>query len=237
MSAQIQNISQLVKVSGLQLAPFFKSVIIYFVIYSFEFWQSNLLSTILKCAPIISLMAFLFMNNLKFSNGNRYHKLLLGGLIFSCMGDAFLDYQQGKLFELGMAAFAVAQIFYITMFGFTPLKIWIGLIFYSIGFISVALFFNSLTDILVFAVPIYCLLLLTMGWRSVARVENFKSIPQVLCAFGGISFVISDTLIAFNLFLTPIKYAQIYIMITYYFAQFGITLSVLDITKKEKKSH
>jgi alkenylglycerophosphocholine/alkenylglycerophosphoethanolamine hydrolase len=75
-----------------------------------------------------------------------------------------------------------------------------------------------------------------MAWRSVARLNNFKSIPQILCALGGVSFAISDTLIAFNLFLTPIKYAQIYIMVTYYFAQLGLTLSVLDIEKKERKS-
>ena len=87
---------------------------------------------------------------------------------------------------------------------------------------------------MIFGVPIYSLLLLTMAWRAVARLENTKSIPQLALASGGVSFAVSDTLIAFNLFLTPIKYAQVYIMITYYFAQLGITLSVLDIEKVRK---
>jgi uncharacterized membrane protein YhhN len=81
--------------------------------------------------------------NISFSHlydSNRYHKLLLGGLIFSCMGDAFLDYKDGALFELGMAAFAIAQCFYITMFGFKPLKIVHGAIIYLVGFGCKALF-------------------------------------------------------------------------------------------------
>lgn len=122
-----------VKVTWLQLTPFIKTVIIYFVVREFDFFKSNALSTVLKCAPIVCLMAFLFFMGLKFTREFRYHQLILGGLVFSAIGDAFLDYQNGGLFQYGMLAFAVAQIFYISAFGWKPLKFCIGLVFYAIG--------------------------------------------------------------------------------------------------------
>lgn len=122
-----------VKVSWLQLTPFLKSVIIYSVIGSYEFFGSNALSTILKCLPIFCLMAFIFFMGFKFTNEFRYHRLILFGLAFSSVGDAFLDYKNGELFPLGMLAFAVAQVCYISAFGFKPLKIVIGLISYGLG--------------------------------------------------------------------------------------------------------
>lgn len=178
----------------------------------------------------------------------KYQQLILLGLIFSCAGDALLDYQSGELFQYGMMAFAVAQIFYISAFGWRPFKLLIGVIFYVLGafcecnfrhkncnlikifidFAAVSLMFKNFEGILVFGVPIYCLLLLTMGWRSNARIQNMKNLPKIFCGIGGILFVISDSLIAFDKFYAPIKYSGILIMVTYYIAQLGITLSILD---------
>lgn len=52
------------------------------------------------------------------------------GLVFSCIGDALLNI---NLFPHGMAAFAIAQAFYISAFGLYPLQPWIGVILYSFG--------------------------------------------------------------------------------------------------------
>lgn len=52
------------------------------------------------------------------------------GLIFSCIGDALLNY---NYFTHGMAAFAVTQLFYIFAFGFKPMKLWIGVLLYVAG--------------------------------------------------------------------------------------------------------
>jgi uncharacterized membrane protein YhhN len=123
-----------VNVSWLKLAPFLKSVIIYAVVGFYGFFDSNLLSTALKCLPIFCLMAFIFFMGFKFTDEQfRYHKFILFGLGFSSVGDAFLDYANGELFPFGMLAFAVAQICYISAFGFEPLKIIIALISYGIG--------------------------------------------------------------------------------------------------------
>lgn len=72
--------------------------------------------------------------------------MILFGLIFSCAGDALLDYKNHSLFVYGMMAFAVAQIFYITAFGFKPLKVYIGIIMYIAGGLceSILIKFSSL---------------------------------------------------------------------------------------------
>lgn len=57
------------------------------------------------------------------------HKIFIG-LIFSCCGDALLNL---NLFAFGMIMFGVAQVFYISAFGFKPLKLWIGLVLYIFG--------------------------------------------------------------------------------------------------------
>lgn len=98
--------------------------------------------------------------------------------------------------------------------------------------------FKNFEDIFVVAVPLYSILLETMVWRAFARVENTKSMPQVFCAVGALSFMISDGLILFNLFYTPIPNAQIYIIFTYYLAQLLLTLSILDVGGNDsKKKH
>lgn len=88
--------------------------------------------------------------------------------------------------------------------------------------------FKNLDGILLFGVPIYCILLMTTGWRAAARVQSTQNLPKLICAFGAIMFCISDFLIAFNKFYMPITHAQILVMVTYYAAQFGLAMSTID---------
>lgn len=96
--------------------------------------------------------------------------------------------------------------------------------------------FKNFEGVLMFGVPIYTALLLTMGWRANARVTNVNHLPKLLGAIGAILFVISDSLIGVDAFYSPIKHAKIWIMITYYAAQLGITLSTLDHDIRPKTS-
>jgi uncharacterized membrane protein YhhN len=102
------------------------------MIGTFEHFE-EVWSTVMKCVPIICLMIFIFLHGIKFTKEYRYSQLILAGLIFSCLGDALLNW---NLFPEGIAAFGLAQICYISAFGFKPTKPVIGLPLYIIGFLS-----------------------------------------------------------------------------------------------------
>ena len=82
-----------------------------------------------------------------------------------------------------------------------------------------------------------CLVMLYIGliavtiWRAVARVQFFGDLWTwtKLCAFAGsLLFIVSDFAIAIDKFRYPVPYSHPIIMVTYYAAQLGITLSVVD---------
>jgi len=225
----------LVKKTGLKLVPFIKAVVVYFLLGTFELENhGKLWSTALKIFPIISLMGFIFLYGINMTKDHRSRQFLLTGLIFSSIGDILLNID---LFPHGMGAFAVAQVFYISSFGFKPLKPMIGIGLYTVGAICVSIFYNNLPPILQIGLPIYGFLLLTMCWRAIARVNspsNFKHFPKLACAIGAILFVISDSLIACDKFYIPLSFAPLSIMATYYAAQFGITLGIVELDNKRK---
>lgn len=54
--------------------------------------------------------------------------------------------------------------------------------------------------------------------------------PVLFCAIGAALFILSDSLIVVDKFFVPLlTYRTPLIMITYYLAQLGITLSILEI--------
>jgi hypothetical protein len=94
------------------------------------------------------------------------------------------------------------------------------------------------------AVPIYNLLLMMMVWRAVARVQLFEDLwtwTKLCSCFGGILFAISDTVLGLREFgiITNIidpRHCQLLVMLTYYTAQFGISLSAVDSKAMAKLS-
>lgn len=123
-----------VKATWLKLTPYILSVAVYFYMMEQKFYDNNFLSTTLKCLPIFLLMAFIWsMGGIGSSPQFKYQRLIHIGLVFSVFGDAFLDYNHGELFPLGMAAFALAQITYITAFGWKPFKPILGLVLFVLA--------------------------------------------------------------------------------------------------------
>ena len=74
-----------------------------------------------------------------------FTKKILIGLTFSCFGDFLLVWP--SYFIFGMLMFSVAQLMYITAFGFVPLNAKLGAILYGmcgIGIFSIYYFcYNS----------------------------------------------------------------------------------------------
>lgn len=218
------DIRAIAKFAVPRLFLFFTTAILYFVLIGKTERQTPI-STVLKCLPIVCLWIFVLMSEFEFKRSNRYKHLILAGLIASCAGDLLLNY---NMFEAGMGAFGVAQIFYMSAFGFSPLRPWVSLPLYGLAIAAVAIMFHNLPLIIKICLPIYGALLVTMCWRSLARIDCAKNILRVVCGVGSVLFVISDSIIAIDKFYTPVANAQTAIMVTYYVAQFGIALSVIE---------
>lgn len=88
--------------------------------------------------------------------------------------------------------------------------------------------YKNFEGVLLFGVPIYGAVLLTTAWRANARVTTIQNLPKILAGIGALFFAASDALIAVDKFYSPIQHAKLYVMSTYYIAQLGITLSVID---------
>lgn len=228
------DIGTIAKIAAPRMLPFFVTLPLYFLLIG-RTERATPISSFIKCLPIISLWMFVYMTVIELKRSHRYKLLILAGLVASCAGDLLLNYD---LFEAGMGAFGVAQIFYISAFGFRPLRPLVGLPLYGLAIAAVAIMFHNLPTIIKICLPIYGALLVTMCWRSLARIDSYKNILRVVCGIGSVLFVISDSIIAIDKFYTPVTHAQTAIMVTYYVAQFGIALSIIEefITPKASKT-
>ena len=215
---------------GPKLVPFFKTVAIFFVLFGESDKPGSIFYCIVKCLPIISLMLFVLLEGMNFAEYYRYSRRVLIGLVFSCLGDICLVWPD-KYFELGLLMFAVAQVQYARAFGFRPLKPYHGGATAVVGAMLFLLLSRFIDGIMLYLVAGYITLIATMLWRAIARVELMDDLWTwtKLCGCGGaVLFVMSDTVIALNKFACPIPFQHQIIMLTYYAAQLGITLSVVD---------
>lgn len=96
---------------------------------------------------------------------------------------------------------------------------------------------DNLEPVILIGLPVYTFLLVTMSWRSIAMLfaaDNKSELLRMCCAVSSVLFVISDTMIAIDKFHTPIRDSTFWIMSSYYAAQFGITLSVVDVRRNSE---
>ncbi|XP_017778608.1 PREDICTED: lysoplasmalogenase-like protein TMEM86A isoform X2 [Nicrophorus vespilloides] len=212
----------------LKLVPFFAAIILYFSVF-IPHTEPTYLAALIKCLPIITLMIFVVWYS-KFSNVRvqAYGRRIFFGLLFSCIGDYCLIWPD--YFPLGMLSFAIGHINYITAFGFSTRNLPVAVVTYTITALGCLYLMPGLTGILIPGVPIYSIILNTMMWRAVSRMNNGKPITstKILTAIGAVCFVVSDLIIGLDRFKFKIPYDQELIMSTYYVAQFGIALSILD---------
>ncbi len=191
------------------------------------------------CKPLIMIsIGGYFLRNSK-NIDKKTVSFALIAFIFSLLGDTFLMFtdEQLNIFMLGLSSFLVAQIAYILLFlrtvnisGKQPFirenPAWlIGFLVFG-GFIYFLLF-NQLDTILKIAVFVYMMALLGMSAMALNRYKAVNSTSFNLVFVGSVLFVISDTLIALDKFLSPIPNDRLLVMSTYIAAQFLIMMGIL----------
>jgi len=179
------------------------------------------LSTMMAPYPFSWLVKLLPMAILIFVSYQKVtipaEKLFLTGLVFSAGGDFFLDYDRVNWFIYGLGSFLIAHLFYMMSLMPVVKKRLPAVILYMIyGAIMFSVIMPGLGKLFA-PVLVYMMVLLLMG---IFTLISSKSNPWFI--IGGISFVVSDSLIGINKFYAAVPYSHILIMVTYYFAQYSL---------------
>lgn len=177
--------------------------------------------------PIPVLMMALWVSGLRVKG--RYQLAIMIGLLLCALGDMLLEYSEA-IFLLGLAAFLLGHVAYIVAFLQDTRKLHplYGAAAYAYGFFA-AVFLMTTGDLggMLGPVYLYILIITTMLWRAAARLDA-PSVPRFSALaglVGALLFVVSDSILAFRLFGTPIQLGGAAVMVTYWLGQLGIALS------------
>ncbi|CAG4998724.1 hypothetical protein DYBT9275_02066 [Dyadobacter sp. CECT 9275] len=188
--------------------------------------------------PCIMMSLFFFLIYNSSSTERHTQNLFIAGMVFALLGDIFLMIRASGLFLPGLAAFLVMQWIYTSVFLRQSVSLFKEkfMLWYYIPFIGYAtllvyLLFPALPDqILKTGVAVYAASIATMAYAALLRRHGVSTKSFQMVFTGAILFVLSDSLIAINRFLTPVPLVSIWVMGTYATAQYLIVTGI----RKEK---
>jgi len=231
------NPKAVLKSVGPKLVPFFKTLAIYFVLFIPDDSPGSWFACLIKCLPIMSLVIFVLLHGMSLGEEYKYSRWILSGLLFSCLGDALLI-DMDSYFIPGTFCFGIAHLCYARAFGFRPLNPYAGTVCFVSAMGVFYLLLPGLQGVMVPASFLYMVVITVMTWRAIARVQLFQELwtwTKLCSCAGAFLFFISDVTLATRTFIMPVPYGQAIIMGTYYLAQLGIALSVVDSMNTRQK--
>ncbi|REE68120.1 putative membrane protein YhhN [Paenibacillus taihuensis] len=178
------------------------------------------LKLVFKLIPMALILTYAWL--LAPTSRQSKHWLLLLGLFFSMCGDGLM-----KWFVAGLSAFLIGHLFYIASFTrelrfswpraatLLPIALYAGYMGYRLV--------NALQDSgdngLLAPVLVYITVISLMAWTAILTGNRFAIIGSLL-------FLASDSILSWNMFVSDISYSGVWIMTTYYVAQFFIASSI-----------
>ncbi|BAN49988.1 lysoplasmalogenase [Metapseudomonas resinovorans] len=175
-----------------------------------------------KPVPILALLFWL-----RGAPAGPYRRWIAIGLVLSLLGDMLLEWP-ADLFVFGLGAFLLAHLAYLRAYlqdnrTLAPLAL---LAAAGCGGAIFALLASGGLGALLLPVACYALAISAMLWRALARLGGDASRQSaLLAAVGAALFVLSDSLIGINRFVTPFSGASYFIILSYWLGQWGITAS------------
>lgn len=166
------------------------------------------------------------------SRKTRTHYLMLAGLFFCMLGDGLLIW-----FVIGLTAFLIGHLFYMTGFfsqwRFSVIRfisiVPIGAYSFFMGKELIAALELSGKDTLIIPVLAYITVISFMLWSAIMTGNPWAIVGSVL-------FVISDSILSWNMFISDVPYSGVLIMSTYYSAQFLIARSLSAFRGSTRRS-
>lgn len=179
---------------------------------------------LLKPLATLALVALV----LRTTASSRYRTWIAAGLAASLAGDILLMLPQG-LFVPGLTAFLLAHLCYITAFASdgagrrAPLLP--ALPVFGAAAAVLSYLWPSLGPLRA-PVACYVAVISTMSWQAIARWRVLGTQHAMVAAAGSVFFLMSDSALAIRKFVAPFPGATLFILATYYAAQWGLALSV-----------
>lgn len=179
-----------------------------------------------KAVPLLCLAVWLWPPR------ERYTRWIAAGLALSLVGDLLLE-ARADLFLPGLGAFLLAHVAYIAAYlsaSRTP-RWGLGVPFLVSG-AGIWWFLLPGLGSLVLPVGVYVAVICTMMWRATALVgtKELARREQWAALTGALCFGLSDTLLAFRMFVHPIEGMSYAIILLYWAGQLGIALSAVPST-------
>ncbi len=156
------------------------------------------------------------------------------GILFSLAGDIALMFID-RFFMLGLIAFLLAHIAYLLGFN-TPvpqsLGVWAIAISIIIGINAVRLLRRIVAGVrntqprLVIPVIVYSAVITLMLLSALLTLfrPEWNSTPAYLVSFGAFLFYLSDIILAWNKFVSPIKNGRLFNIVIYHLGQIAIII-------------
>ncbi len=220
-----------------------KKNLLYFVL---AFYIVYLITVWVKIPDVnFYLKPFLIPSLIMYATTRSYFsgkEILMQALVFSTLGDILLlfsDYND-FFFISGLISFLIAHIFYIRLF-LKKIKSSFSYpwVFVSLALIGIYLFYFLSTmweklGTMKIPVTIYALVISTMLF-AVIQVFVSKTLKKgEILLLGAFLFVVSDSLLAWNMFYQEIAQASFWIMSTYLFAQLFLVAGWVNSMKKRE---
>lgn len=173
--------------------------------------------------PLLALCFFLLW---RVAGDDPVPIYVMVALLFGCVGDACLiDHHHPVGFPLGLVAFSVGHVLYILqMLAITAVPaFWMIVLIIVVYGAGVAMTFRRLTLYLPKKLwggcLFYMLLLCTLSATAAIGVLNRFSLGTVCLFAGTLLFLLSDTILSFEIFKGETKNGNLKVMITYIAAQ------------------
>lgn len=181
------------------------------------------LQFVFKALPILFLLLFY-----RWQNSGKLYLSVVGALVFSALGDVLLALNFEHSFVFGLGAFLIAQICYQSLFWRLFNWSWSKAVVAVSMILGAAFVYWLLMPNLAelrWPVLIYITVLTAMALSAC-----FAGKQIGLAGYGALSFLVSDSLIAWDKFIAPIEQQALFIMTTYYIAQYLLVQGAIRLT-------
>lgn len=209
---------------------------VFAVLEALAVWKSlNKLEYLSKPAVMICLFAWLY-----FSTSLQGLTLWFGiGILFSLAGDVFLMLSLESMFLFGLVAFLFAHISYLIGFQneLTTMTAWSFLLIIILSISAVRVMCRILSAIrakgqtrLVNPVILYSVVITVMLYAAMTTIANsaWSTSASFFVSVGALLFYISDLILAWNKFVTPIKNGRVLNIAAYHLGQIGLIAGVIS---------